>query len=96
MGYDQPQRLGYGEGGSRAALPVWIDFMRTALAGVDERIPSRPPGLTDVRVDPESGLLAHPESTEVVFETLPEELIPRMEAQRQEQRDDSSALDALY
>ncbi|MEQ8269262.1 PBP1A family penicillin-binding protein [Algiphilus sp.] len=96
MGYDQPQRLGYGEGGSRAALPVWIDFMRTALAGVDEGIPSRPPGLTDVRVDPESGLLAHPESTEVVFETLPEELIPRMEAQRQEQRDDSSALDALY
>jgi len=96
MGYDQPQRLGYGEGGSRAALPVWIDFMRTALKGVEERIPSRPSGLTDVRIDPETGLLAHPESTEVVFETLPVELIPRMEAQRQEQRDDDSALDALY
>lgn len=96
MGYDQPQRLGYGEGGSRAALPVWVDFMRTALSGVEEELPARPDGLTDVRIDPDTGQLAHPASTDVVFETLPVELIPRMEAQRQEKRDDNSALDALY
>ncbi len=28
MGYDQPKSLGNKETGSRAALPIWIDYMR--------------------------------------------------------------------
>jgi penicillin-binding protein 1A len=32
VGYDNNQTLGEGESGSRAALPIWIDFMRTAIA----------------------------------------------------------------
>lgn len=31
IGFDQPQTLGRGEYGGRAALPMWIDFMRDAL-----------------------------------------------------------------
>lgn len=36
VGYDQPRSLGRGESGARAALPIWIDYMRVALDGVPE------------------------------------------------------------
>ena len=35
IGYDEKKSLGPGETGSRAALPVWMDFMKVALAGKD-------------------------------------------------------------
>jgi penicillin-binding protein 1A len=34
MGYDDPQSLGDRESGGGLALPIWIGFMRQALAGV--------------------------------------------------------------
>ena len=33
IGFDQPKRLGNGETGGAAALPIWIGFMEQALAG---------------------------------------------------------------
>jgi len=33
MGYDEKKSLGSGETGARAALPVWMDFMKIALSG---------------------------------------------------------------
>ncbi len=33
VGYDEKKTLGAKETGSRAALPIWIDFMKVALAG---------------------------------------------------------------
>jgi penicillin-binding protein 1A len=35
IGYDEKKFLGAKETGSRAALPVWMDFMKVALAGKD-------------------------------------------------------------
>lgn len=35
VGYDEKKFLGAKETGSRAALPVWMDFMKVALAGKD-------------------------------------------------------------
>ncbi|MGE8591107.1 MAG: penicillin-binding protein, partial [Alcaligenes sp.] len=31
MGFDQPRSLGSGETGGGAAMPIWINYMRTAL-----------------------------------------------------------------
>ena len=55
VGYDQLQPLGRGEGGGRAALPVWIDYMRVALDGSKPAEMPRPDGLVTVRIDPETG-----------------------------------------
>jgi penicillin-binding protein 1A len=33
VGYDSRQSLGDNETGAKAALPMWIDFMRSAIAG---------------------------------------------------------------
>ena len=43
MGYDKPRSLGNRESGSRAALPIWIDYMGAALKGVPNTPPGAPP-----------------------------------------------------
>ncbi|MBA3912422.1 MAG: PBP1A family penicillin-binding protein [Acidobacteriales bacterium] len=35
VGFDEKKSLGNKESGARAALPIWIDFMKVALAGKD-------------------------------------------------------------
>jgi penicillin-binding protein 1A len=51
MGFDQPKSLGAREFGATLALPIWIDYMRQALAGkpVAERSP--PDGVSFVDGD---------------------------------------------
>lgn len=45
MGYDEKKPLGPKETGARAALPIWMDFMKTALAGKDAGAFQPPPEL---------------------------------------------------
>ncbi|MCD6682236.1 MAG: penicillin-binding protein 1A [Burkholderiaceae bacterium] len=49
VGFDQPRKLGDRETGGGLALPIWIDYMATALKGVPEQ-PERPPDGV-VRID---------------------------------------------
>jgi penicillin-binding protein 1A len=49
IGYPQPRNLGRGETGSRAALPIWIDYMREALKDLPEKPRTRPAGLLPIR-----------------------------------------------
>ena len=76
VGFDDFSTLGGGEYGGRAALPAWIEFMRTALEGTPEVLPERPPGLVTVRIDPVTGLLAGAGSGDAVFETFVEGTLP--------------------
>jgi penicillin-binding protein 1A len=46
MGYDEKKFLGAKETGARAALPIWIEFMKAALAGKDPVDFQPPPELT--------------------------------------------------
>jgi len=57
MGYDKPRSLGRVETGGRAALPVWIKYMKTALKGKSDKPYSVPAGLMSLRVDPMTGTL---------------------------------------
>lgn len=49
IGFDQPKKLGSGETGGSLALPMWIDYMRTALRGVPEQQITPPGGLVHVK-----------------------------------------------
>jgi penicillin-binding protein 1A len=51
MGYDDPRSLGGREFGATLAMPIWIDYMRTALAKVPEQERVPPEGLTQVEGD---------------------------------------------
>jgi penicillin-binding protein 1A len=51
MGYDDPKSLGGREFGATLALPIWIDFMREALAGKPEAQRPIPAGVSIVNGD---------------------------------------------
>jgi len=55
VGFDQPADLGSREAGSRAALPIWIDYMKTALQGVPEKPLLMPDTIVPVLVDRKTG-----------------------------------------
>jgi penicillin-binding protein 1A len=48
MGYDTPRTLGARATGGGLALPIWINFMRTALKGVPVTTLKPPDGVTNV------------------------------------------------
>ncbi len=70
VGFDQDRPLGRGEEGSRTALPIWVEFMRSALADAPERFESEPGGLVTVRISGETGMLARAGESDAMFETF--------------------------
>ena len=58
VGFDQERSLGRYEQGAATALPMWIDFMAEALGGLPHHAMEQPPGIVDVRINPETGLVA--------------------------------------
>jgi Membrane carboxypeptidase/penicillin-binding protein len=57
VGFDTPQPMGRGEVGGRVALPIWIDYMQTALPGLPQKERTIPAGVVSARIDPDSGEL---------------------------------------
>jgi penicillin-binding protein 1B len=59
VGFDDNTPVGLS--GTRAALPIWVDFMKAALAGQPAtEFPPPPEGLVFVEIDRDTGLLAQP------------------------------------
>ncbi len=54
VGFDQERPLGANEEGSRTALPMWIYFMREALAGVPQHQLPMPDGVVTARIGGEA------------------------------------------
>ena len=57
VGRDDFRSLGYREYGGKAALPIWISYMKSALKGQPERIPDPPDGMVKVGVGANGRLL---------------------------------------
>jgi penicillin-binding protein 1A len=78
VGFDNHEPLGRYEQGGRAALPVWIDFMRVALEGLPDEPPPMPDGLAQARIDPETGLLAPLDRDGTIMEVFQAGRLPPM------------------
>jgi penicillin-binding protein 1A len=76
IGYDQPKPLGRGEAGARAALPVWMDYMKFALKGVPQQPPQPPPGVVTVAIDPANGKLVPTGTPGALLEVVQADHIP--------------------
>ncbi|MAM87769.1 penicillin-binding protein 1A [Allohahella sp. A8] len=76
IGFDQPQTLGRQEYGGRAALPIWIDFMREALESAPESVMQQPEGLVKVWIDADTAEPAMAESPNAIEEFFKEENAP--------------------
>lgn len=68
VGHDDNQRLGWGETGARAALPIWGDFMKVALAPYPQRDFEVPENIEFQRVDRSSGLIADANTQDAYFQ----------------------------
>ena len=68
VGFDQERSLGAGEEGSRTALPMWIYFMREALAGQPEHRLPMPDGVVTARVSAETGEITGGDDPTAVLE----------------------------
>ncbi|MCB1731862.1 MAG: penicillin-binding protein 1A, partial [Halieaceae bacterium] len=76
VGFDNYTPLGRREFGGTAALPIWIEFMREALQDRPEINRPVPPGIVNVKIDPDTGQLATAEQRNAIFEYFLEETVP--------------------
>ncbi len=61
LGFDQPQFLGRRESGGGAALPIWIDHMRTVFKDYPQRNYPQPRGVTTAYIDRDSSARTSPD-----------------------------------
>jgi len=84
VGFDDFTSLGrvngVGEFGAQAALPIWIDFMRTSLQGIKEQPFEMPTGIASARIDPDTGTLASGNDTRAILEVFKSEDIAHLAA----------------
>jgi penicillin-binding protein 1A len=76
VGHDESRFLGYGETGSRAAAPIWVDYMKVALSERKRRDFPVPDPIEFARIDRKTGLLADPSSSNTVFQAFLEGTAP--------------------
>ena len=80
VGFDQDDRpLGRNEQGGYTAIPMWIGFMETALAGTPEHEVPLPPGIVEYRINPKNGLIANDTTPNTIFEKFEIDNIPEHE-----------------
>ncbi len=79
VGFDENLLLGRSEYGGSAALPIWMNFMRDALAGKPEIHRPQPAGVISVRIDPETGKRVGPDHSDAIFEYFLEESVPPLD-----------------
>ena len=80
VGYDSRQSLGEKETGARAALPIWITFMRAAIAGKDDEefladereSPMDQAVVSPKRPEPAALMTAPPKSRPAALQSVPE------------------------
>ena len=76
VGRDDYTSLGYREYGGKAALPIWIDYMRVALKGQPIAANDPPEGMVQVSVGPGGRLI--PDSNGGIVEWVKAEDLERM------------------
>lgn len=78
VGYDDHRSIGPKETGSRAALPIWLDFMKRAVKNTEPEDFIAPEGIIFRQIDPKTGLL----STDSCKSSIREAFLPGTEPKR--------------
>jgi penicillin-binding protein 1A len=94
VGRDDFKSLGYREYGGKAALPIWIDYMRVALEGRPIAPNDPPDGMVKVAVGPGGRLL--PSGSTGITEWVKTEDLERMEADAYTEPEDQSEQEAAF
>jgi penicillin-binding protein 1A len=92
VGHDVSRFLGWGETGSRAAAPIWVEFMQAALAERPVRDFPVPEPIVFARIDRRTGLLADTSSRDTVFQAFLADRVPTESSQRMQTRTEGRRL----
>ena len=88
VGFDDEKSLGQGETGARAALPIWLGFMKEvhnkALEKEEFKIPE---GIVFTHIDNETGSLVSTQSSQIVRQAFIEGTQPQADTEESEEED---------
>lgn len=97
VGYDDSQRsLGRFETGSRAAVPIWRDYMIQAMKPYPKIDFERPENIEMARIDPGTGRLATTRTRNAVFEAFIKGTAPTSSAPKPSTTSNTTKIDDLY
>ncbi|MDP0588284.1 MAG: penicillin-binding protein 1A [Candidatus Endonucleobacter bathymodioli] len=77
VGMDNYSTLGSWEYGANTALPIWLEYMQTALNDIPERKLPQPEGLATLKINPKTGNPARQGDDDAIFEIFRKELAPK-------------------
>jgi penicillin-binding protein 1A len=77
VGFDEEHSLGRGEVGGKAALPIWLEYMKFAHDGLPVRNFAVPEGIVFANIDNDTGKLASASSKKVVRQAFLEGTEPQ-------------------
>ncbi len=55
VGFDEDRILGMNETGARAASPIWLDYMKTAVSPLEAKDFEMPEGIVQIQIDADTG-----------------------------------------
>jgi penicillin-binding protein 1A len=87
VGFDDYSSLGRGEFGAKAALPIWMNYMGSALKDLPLNSLPMPPGITTVLINRLSGLPTSPDDPNSTNEMFKVEDVDRLRAQAAQQKE---------
>ncbi|QTA78124.1 Penicillin-binding protein 1A [Desulfonema limicola] len=93
VGYDQEQSLGSKESGGRAAIPIWLDFMKEIHKDKPVKGFKAPKNVVFSKIDADTGLLPVPDTKKVIFECFKKGTVPTRYSRRS---DSISEKDQFY
>jgi penicillin-binding protein 1A len=96
VGFDDFTSLGRGEFGAKAALPIWMDYMGSALKGMPSNSLPMPPGISTVQINRESGLPTEPGDPNAMSEIFKVEDVDRLRTQASQQQQEDPQQQHAY
>lgn len=96
VGFDNYDTLGHGEFGAKAALPIWMSYMGTALKDTPPATMPMPPGITTVTINKQTGLptsAGDPGAMQEIFKVEDVAHLREMARQQKHQKEQQKAYD---
>jgi penicillin-binding protein 1A len=88
VGFDQEKSIGKGEVGGRAALPIWVEYMKVVHEDLPQMTFPAPSGIVFANIDAETGTLASTGSKSIVRQAYLEGTEPSSSRDRKEEDTD--------
>jgi penicillin-binding protein 1A len=88
VGFDKEHSLGKGEVGGRSALPIWVDYMKSAHEQLPQMTLPVPEGIVFANIDGETGKLANADSKRVAKQAYLEGTEPTSSSNKEQENSD--------